>query len=48
MGAGALFHDLLVPALHRTIAIEQMHQAAVAISQHLDLDVRAWTTAFSR
>ena len=38
-GRRALLDDLLVPALHRAFALEQMHHMAVRVRQHLDLDV---------
>ena len=31
--------DLLVAALHRAVALEQVHQVAVVVAQHLHLDV---------
>ena len=34
-----LFPDLLVAALQRTIALAQMHRAALAVAQDLDFDV---------
>ena len=37
--ARRLFDDLLVPALDRAVALEQVHHVAVAIAEHLDLDV---------
>ena len=37
-GRRALDH-LLVPALDRAVALEQMHEVAVAVAQQLDLDV---------
>ena len=36
---GRFLDDLLVPALHRTIAFAQMDRVALAVGQHLDLDV---------
>ena len=38
-GGGGAFHDLLVASLHRTIALEEVDNPAVAIRQHLDLKV---------
>ena len=34
-----LFPDLLVAALQRAIAFAQVHRAALAVAQDLDLDV---------
>ncbi len=34
-----LFEHLLVPALHRALAVEQMQHGAMAVPDHLDLDV---------
>jgi hypothetical protein len=34
-----LFDDLLVAALDRALALEQMHQVAVPVAQDLDLDM---------
>ncbi len=31
--------DLLVPALHRAVALEQVHQLSVFVGEHLNLDV---------
>jgi hypothetical protein len=31
--------DLLVAQLHRAVALEQVHDIALAVAQHLDLDV---------
>src|SRR5262249_34746282 len=39
-GAGALLKDFLIAALQRAVALAQMDGAAVAVAQHLDLDVR--------
>jgi hypothetical protein len=36
---GRFFQHLLVAALHRAIALVQVHAAAVAVAKHLDLDV---------
>ena len=36
---GRLFHDLLVPALDRAFALAQVRRVAVAVADHLDLDV---------
>ncbi|MPL84613.1 hypothetical protein SDC9_30578 [bioreactor metagenome] len=38
-GAGSLFQHLLVAALQRAVALAQMHGAALAIAEDLDLDV---------
>ena len=38
-GRGRLLDHLLMPALQRAIALEQVHGTAVAIAEHLDLDV---------
>jgi hypothetical protein len=38
-GARRLFDDLLVTALHRAIALVEVHHVAVAIAEDLDLDV---------
>ena len=38
-GGGGAFHDLLVAPLHRTIALEEVDNPAVAIRQHLDLEM---------
>ena len=35
----AFFHNLLVAALHRTLAVEQMNHIAVVITQNLELYV---------
>ena len=34
-----LLHDLLVPALHGALPVEQVQDGAVAVPHHLDLDV---------
>src|ERR1700722_11312049 len=34
-----LLDQLLVPALHRTIALTQMNGVAVAVAEHLDFDM---------
>ena len=34
-----LFQYLLVTALHRAVALEQVHHVAVGVAEHLDLDV---------
>ena len=36
---GGLLEHLLVAALQRAIALAQMHAVALAVAQHLDLDV---------
>ena len=38
-GGGAFLPDLLVAALQRAVALAEMHGAAAAVAQHLDLDV---------
>ncbi len=38
-GARRLLDDLLVPALDRAVALEDVHEVALAIAEHLDLDV---------
>ncbi len=38
-GRGRLLDDLLVPALHRAVALEEIHRVLVLVGQHLDLDV---------
>ena len=39
VGAGRVFDHLLMPALDRTIPLEQVHQVAVFVAQNLNLDV---------
>ncbi len=39
LGAGRFFQHLLVAALHRAVALEQIHAIAVAVAEDLDLDV---------
>nr|GEU28319.1 conserved hypothetical protein [Tanacetum cinerariifolium] len=39
VGGGRFFEHLLVPALHRAIALEQVDVVAVGVGKHLDLDV---------
>ena len=39
IGRGRAFHDLLVAALHRAVAFEQMVDIAVAVAEDLHLDV---------
>ncbi len=36
---GGAFDDLLIAALNRAVALEQMHQIAVAVAENLNLDV---------
>ena len=36
---GRLLHDLLVPPLHRALALEEVHGIAVHVAKHLELDV---------
>ena len=38
-GRRALFDDLLMPALHRALALEQMYDVAVVVGEDLHLDV---------
>jgi hypothetical protein len=38
-GRRALLHDLLVPALDRALALEEVDRVAVVVGEHLDLDV---------
>ena len=38
-GRGGFFEHLLVATLHRTVALEQVHDVAVAVAKDLDLDV---------
>jgi hypothetical protein len=38
-GRRRLFEHLLVAALHRAVALEQVHAVAVAVAEDLDLDV---------
>ena len=38
-GAGDFFDHLLVTPLHRAVALAEMHGVAVAIREHLELDV---------
>jgi hypothetical protein len=38
-GAGRLLEHLLVPALHRAVALAQVHHMALGVGEHLDLDV---------
>ena len=38
-GRGGLLQHLLVAALQRAVALAQMHDIAVAVGQHLDLDM---------
>ena len=38
-GRGAFLPDLLVAALQRTVALAEMNRAALAVAEHLDLDV---------
>ena len=39
VGRGCALDHLLVASLHRTVALEQMHQLAVGIAKHLHFDV---------
>jgi hypothetical protein len=39
IGRGRALHDLLVAPLDRTVALEQMHDIAMRVAQHLDLDM---------
>ena len=38
-GSGRLLDHLLMAALQRAVALEQMHHVAVAVGKHLDLDM---------
>ena len=38
-GRGRLLHDLLVAALQRAVALAQVDGVALAVAEHLDLDV---------
>jgi hypothetical protein len=38
-GRGRFFQYLLVAALHRAVALEQVHVVALRVAEHLDLDV---------
>ena len=38
-GRGRFLDDFLVAALHRAVALEEMHDIAVPVAQHLELDV---------
>src|SRR5262249_41164506 len=38
-GRGCFLEDLLMPPLERAVALEEMDESAVAITEHLDLDV---------
>src|SRR5262252_5582203 len=38
-GRRRLLHHLLVAALHRAVALEQVHAVASAVGEHLDLDM---------
>ena len=43
-GEGDLLDQLLVPPLHRAVALAEMHDIAVLVGEHLHLDVaRAWS-----
>ena len=39
IGRGRALHDLLVAALDRAVALEQMHRIAVLVAEHLHLDM---------
>ena len=39
VGRGGDLDDLLVAQLHRAVALEEMHDIALAVAQHLHLDV---------
>ena len=45
---GRLFDDLLVPALHRAIALEQIDGIAVVVAEHLHFDVPRAASGISR
>ena len=36
---GRLLDDLLMPTLQRAVALEEMHDVAVRVREHLDLDM---------
>ena len=38
-GRGRLFDDLLMAALHRTVSLAELQHLAVAVGEHLDLDM---------
>jgi hypothetical protein len=38
-GRGRFFQHLLVAALHRAVALEQVHAVAMRVAKHLDFDV---------
>ena len=38
-GRGRFLDQLLVPALHRAVALAEMHDIAVLVGEHLHLDV---------
>ena len=46
--SGALFHQLLVPPLHRAVALPKVDHVAVMVGQHLDLDVAGMLDVFSK
>ena len=37
--AGRLFHQFLMPPLHRAVALADMHQIAMPVAKHLDLNM---------
>ena len=39
IGCRRALHDFLVAALHRAVALEQMHLVAMRVAQHLHLDM---------
>ncbi|MBD5803263.1 hypothetical protein AZOA_26990 [Azoarcus sp. Aa7] len=39
VGRGGAFDDLLVAPLHRAVALEEMHEVAVRVAEHLHFDV---------
>ena len=41
-GRGRLLDDLLVPALHRAVALEEIDGVLVLVGEHLDLDGAGW------
>ena len=45
---GGLLEHLLVAALQRAVALAEMHAVAVAVAQHLDLDMARRPRYFSR
>ena len=46
-GRGRLLDELLVPALDGALALAQVHDVALAVRHHLDLDVAGLLQYFS-